>query len=323
MITRHIALICDDNYCFPTIVCIQSIISYASDDIQYVIHVCTFGLTHENVEKLECLGGGNVVIVINQFNKSAYEDRLKRISQKTHVTPAALIKFELPLYFTELDSILYLDSDIILKGNIDGLLSIDLDNYYLAAVYDFHTRINKINYSFNRDYNDFYFNSGVMLLNLKMMRQDDVTSKFWFYKENCTKTKLMDQETLNAVCESKVIPLSLIWNFNPFFYKERYLNEINNVYHTDFKDIKTLEKEVRIIHYVGKSDKPWLYEDASLRSYWDAALKEYDPGFQLVLEKYSPNSQSKVDSLKSKIKLFGIKGVVCFVINRLLNRTIL
>lgn len=323
MITSHIALICDDNYCFPTIVCIQSIINNVSDDIQYIIHVCTFGLSHDNVEKLQSLGKHNVQVVVSLFDKSAYEERLKRISQKTHVTPAALIKFELPVYFSELDSLLYLDSDIIVKRNIDELLNLCLGDNYLAAAYDFHSRINKINYSFKRDYNDFYFNSGVMLLNLRKMRQDNVTSLFWYYKENCTKTKLMDQETLNAVCGSKVIPLSLIWNFNPFFYDNRYLIEINNVYHEFFKDLDSLENEVRIIHYVGKSDKPWLYENARFRSYWDVALKGYNPDQRLKLEKYTSTSQNRIDSLKLKIQLFGVRGVVCFAINRLLKRTLL
>ena len=323
MTIRHIALICDDNYCFPTIVCIQSIVHNVSDDNRYVIHVCTFGLTNDNVEKLRCLGKKNVEVVVNLFDKSAYEERLRRISQKTHVTPAALIKFELPLFFSELDTILYLDSDIIVKKSIDELLKIDLNDNYLAAAYDFHSRINKINYSFNRDYTDFYFNSGVMLLNLKKMRCDDVTSKFWYYKEHCTKTKLMDQETLNAVCKSKVIPLSLIWNFNPFFYKDRYLIEINNVYNEDFKDLNELEKRVCIIHYVGKSDKPWLYEDATFRFYWDEELRGYNPEIKLELIKYPSNEQNKVDSLKSKINIFGVKGVFCFAINRLLKRTLL
>lgn len=323
MITKHIALICDDNYCFPTIVCIQSIINHASSNYEYVIHVCTFGLTKENKESLQRMGKNNVEVVINQFDMSDYREKLKKISQKTHVSPTALIKFELPVFFSELDTLLYLDSDIILKGSIDELFDVNLHDNYLAAAYEFHQRLNKINYSFKRDYQDFYFNSGVMLLNLNKMRQDDVTPKLWYFKENCTKTQLMDQETLNSVCMPKVVPLSIIWNFNPFFYKERYLKEINGVYHEDFNDLNALENKVCIIHYVGKSDKPWLYEDAKLRVFWDDSLKAYNPGAKLDLKKYPRDRQNKINSIRAKIRMFGTKGIMCYAVNRLLNRTLL
>ena len=196
----HIALITDDNYCIPTLVCTQSIILNTSPNNIYTIHICTFGLNAENINRFKLLSKGNVNISIDTFDGELYNRKLKLITQKTHVTPTALIKFELPNYFSSIDKMLYLDGDIIVKHQIDELLDIDLHGYYLAASYEFHCRINKINYSFRRDYDDFYFNSGVMFLNLKNMRTDNITSKLWDYKINHAKTRLMDQESLNAVC---------------------------------------------------------------------------------------------------------------------------
>lgn len=320
---KHIALITDDNYCFPTLVCIKSIINNAAESNDYVIHVCAFGLTESNVTKLRNLSTSNVTVVIDLFNATQYEAKLKQISQKTHVTPTALIKFELPNYFSELDTLLYIDGDIIIKNNIDSLLDMPLGSAYLAGSYEFHSRLNKINYSFKRDYDDFYFNSGVMLLNLDSMRKDDITEKLWYYKINHAKTRLMDQESLNAVCGHNTVPLSLVWNFNPVFLRDKYLAEINNVYKTTFMDVSKLEESVNIIHYVGKLDKPWIYKEATLRRYWDCTLDSYDESIKLELKSFERDTPGFVESSKSKISLFGIKGYLCFLINRLRNSTLI
>lgn len=319
----HIALITDDNYCIPTLVCIQSIIINTSPNNIYTIHICTFGLQDENISRFKSLSKANVNIMIDTFDGDLYKEKLKFISQKTHVTPTALIKFELPNYFSSIDKLLYLDGDIIVKGNIDELLGINLYGYYLAASYEFHCRINKINYSFHRDYDDFYFNSGVMLLNLKNMRTDNITSKLWHYKINHAKTRLMDQESLNAVCGLKTLPLSLRWNFNPFFLNEKFIPEINNVYRESFSTTDKLEEDVSIVHYVGKADKPWIYTDAKMREYWDSVaslIERVLPKFNLQV--YKRTNVSSIVSAKAKIKQFGLLGFVTFLINRLLKRTL-
>lgn len=319
----HIALITDDNYCIPTLVCIQSIIINTSPNNRYTIHICTFGLKDENICRFMSLSKDNVNIIIDTFDGDLYKSKLEQVSQKTHVTPTALIKFELPNYFSSIDKLLYLDGDIIVKGKIDELLGVNLYGYYLAASYDFHCRINKINYSFKRDYKDFYFNSGVMLLNLKVMRIDNITSKLWDYKINHAKTRLMDQESLNAVCGLNTLPLSLRWNFNPFFLNEKYITEINNVYGENFSSTEKLEEGVSIIHYVGKADKPWIYKDAKMREYWGSVANSIEGVIpKTILKDYQKINVSSIESAKAKIKLFGLLGFVTFLINRLLKRTL-
>ncbi|MBO7605742.1 MAG: hypothetical protein J6S61_04695 [Elusimicrobiaceae bacterium] len=171
-------------------------------------------------------------------------------------------------------SLLYLDSDIIVKGSIVELLNTDISGCYIAASYEFYCHLDRIRYSLHRSVsNDFYFNSGVMLLNLKRMREDSISESLWNYKLNKSKTKLMDQESLNAVCGLKSISLPIIWNFNPRFLSRKLLTEINKVYLTDYVSIDELEHDIKIIHYVGKPDKPWIYSTAHMRYYWDVIYK--------------------------------------------------
>ena len=314
--TKDIVFICDDNYCMPTIVSIQSIIDNGEiADSNVCIHVCTFGLSESNTALIQNIEKRGARISIDLFDFNQYECRINCISQKSHVTPTALIKFELPNFFSKLDSVLYLDSDIIVKGSIVELLNTDISGCYIAASYEFYCHLDRIRYSLHRSVsNDFYFNSGVMLLNLKRMREDSISESLWNYKLNKSKTKLMDQESLNAVCGLKSISLPIIWNFNPRFLSRKLLTEINKVYLTDYVSIDELEHDIKIIHYVGKPDKPWIYSTAHMRYYWDVIYKRLKWTSSLNLLETKQTTRSVYDSIRSKLTNYGIFGTFCFFV---------
>jgi len=72
--------------------------------------------------------------------------------------------------FPELDKILSLDIDTIVTENIDELWDIDISNYYIAGVRDTP--------EFNK--NGLYVNGGVLLCNLKKIREDKMDEKMIF-----------------------------------------------------------------------------------------------------------------------------------------------
>lgn len=310
---KHIALITDNNYCLPTLVCIKSIINHCSDSCNYIIHVCTLGLEASKISKFKKLSTANVSVVVDLFNNVLYEEKLRQFSQKTHVTPTALIKFELSNYYSYLDKLLYLDGDIIIKDSIDELLNIDISNYYVAASYEFWAYLMAIKYSF-RKRTSFYFNSGVMLLNLKKMRDNDIPNLLWDYKLHHTKTRLMDQESLNALCGKNAFPLPIKWNFNPMFLNYQYLSDINKIYGSEYVSINELEQDIKIIHYVGKHDKPWVYRNATLRKYWDDCYICFDDIDQINLVDYRPPQRTIIAKLVEKINQHGFIGTISFFV---------
>ena len=320
--TKDIAFICDDNYCMPTAVCVKSIIDNIVDDVDIItIHVCTFGLTRENVYLLQRLSTNRVKVVVDIFDTAQYKDRINSINQKSHVTPTALIKFEIANYFSYLDSMLYMDSDMIVKRDISELLSLDYNDSYIAASYEFWDHINKISYSLFRSVSkSFYFNSGVMLLNLKKMRDDNISDKLWYYKLNMAKTTLMDQESLNAICAETACHLPIKWNFNPLFKKQSYIKEINRVYCTNYKTLTELEEDVCIIHYVGSTDKPWKYKHANMRHYWDVYYNSLYPNYNLQLIEPSSTKRSSLEAIKDKIHQHGFYGFICNILYLLSER---
>lgn len=315
---NNIVLICDDAYAMPTMVCIQSIINHAEVRGKLCVHVCSFGLSEKNVRAFEKMGTARTNVCVHLFPRNSIEEKIERVSQKTHVTTTALIKLELPNYFSNLDKVLYLDSDTIVKGNINDLFCADITDYYLAASFEYWAHLINLRYKIHKDHNEkFYFNSGVMLLNLRKMREDNISEKLWEYKLNSTQTKLMDQECLNAVCGSAVMPLSIKWNFNPEFLVEENVEEINKVYTEAYLNCQHLFDDVRIIHFVGKMDKPWVYESAKLREYWH---KEYECLYGSTVLPLKPAETARKNIFASsldKIKAHGVIGFICFLCYRL------
>lgn len=270
---RHVVLITDDNYVMPTAVTIKSIEVNALSECQYIIHICSFGLSKDNIDYLNSMSTENFKIVIHIIQEDHYREKFGLISQKTHVTPSALIKFDLCKILDGLERVLYIDSDIIVNNSLNELFKYDIENYYLAASFEFWRYI--IAKKEGTDgLSDFYFNSGVMLFNLKKIREDNISDILWSVKINKfngqdNKSGLMDQDCFNDVCASMCYQLPIKFNFNPVFSKGNKIQDINKVYNLNYSSIQELLDDVVIIHYVGKTDKPWKYETANYVDLWE------------------------------------------------------
>ena len=237
------------------------------------IIVFSFNISDENKMSMERLSTHNVKIEVRKLCITDYQDKFSLIKQHTHVTPTSLIKFDLPYLCSDVSTLLYIDSDIIIKNDIIPLFKIDLSEYHLAASFELWSYLSKNTSSNNRvDDITFYFNSGVLLLNLDKMRNDNIPSKLWNKKYellNNPEKKRMDQDSFNEVCQNSTLPLPIIYNFNVAFYNEKYINAINLIYNTNYKSLPALLEDVCILHYVGKEDKPWVYESSNLCGIWD------------------------------------------------------
>jgi len=152
------------------------------------------------------------------------------------------------------DRLLYLDCDTIVMGDVSSLFDVDLGDSYLGAVLD---RISNI-LSVDLGSSDGYFNSGVLLINLKKWREDDLEKVILGEVEKqVNNPNLYEQPVLNWVLQGKVKILPLEYNYHPSFEKEfifyRVVND-GNFYSMD--DFNRIEVPV-IIHFYGVC-KPWF-----------------------------------------------------------------
>ena len=316
----HIALITDDKYVLPTAVCVKSI--YESHKFMLkceslVIHICTFGLEDKNISIFKSLENVNFLVEIDTFNLHDYKHYIEQINQKSHVTPTALIKFDLHNFFKDLNLLLYIDGDIIIKKDLFALFKTDLSNSYLAASYEFWKYIETEKFKFGVWDKNFYFNSGVMLLNLEKLRNDCITEKLWDYKINKAKTALMDQESLNVVCGFQTVHLPIKWNFNPAFFDAKYFKFIYDVYGVKYNSMKALYEDICVVHYVGAYDKPWKYKNARMAEEWFKNYKMIEDIGTIELRDV-PYDKSILKHAIKRIKAYGVLSFFsfCFYILR-------
>lgn len=307
----HIAYICDDNYAIPTYVSMVSVKDNAGDG-EYDVHVVTVGLSADNKRDFCALETNFFHVIIHEINLFSYKMRIDQISQRTHVTPTALLKFELANILGEVDKVLYLDSDVIVKKNIDELLDYPIAGFYGACAPELWKVLHRDNAE-----EKWYFNSGVMLLNLRLLREDKASLKLWEEKIRLSKdaaSKTMDQDTLNNVFSQRISPLHVKYNFNPYFAQKRYLKLINNFSDIPYYSTRALTEEIRIIHYVGKEDKPWIYSNARMAGFWDNYyLKVKENLNDLGRKKSKRGVKYRLESFQKSVKKRGLIKTVNLV----------
>lgn len=311
---RHIAFISDDNYIFPTTIAIYSLISNIFQDKQhkYIIHVFSFGLTKKNQKKMTQLGKENSKVIIHCVDYQKYKDLLEAANQKTHVTPTALLKFELVNLLPEVDELLYLDGDIVIKDNIGSIFDYDITNYALAASFEFWTYLTKL-FEFDGilELPEFSFNSGVMLLNLRYFRENSIDKKLWKVKfESCNQAKkkenMMDQTTFNIVTAKCCLHLPIKYNCNNQFTEGVDIEHINKAFGVSYKNSTELKKDAVIIHFVGKKDKPWLYTGMRCQEIWDEYCEKYGVNvMDLKRQQFKKGIRHYFKRLKRSIEMRG------------------
>jgi len=191
------------------------------------------------------------------------------------------------------DRLIYLDPDTIVVGNIDPLVDIlsseEFDKYYGAACLDPSYVIKKY-YGFKR--NECYFNTGLMLINLKKWRENRIQDVFM--KEAIRrngKSIDVDQGYINCVLINKILKLPAKYNVSPLFYRD--YNEVCKFFNKgEWYSKSEYDKAVKqpvMIHYSGgKHDRPWFSNcDHPKREEWrkylamtewrDIKLQEYPP----------------------------------------------
>jgi len=174
-----------------------------------------------------------------------------------HVTIATYFRLMIPeLIDTSIEKILFLDSDIIIRHDITKLWDNDISDYTHAAVENpCITEDYKQNLGISK--NNDYFNAGVMLINLKLWRELEITSKsIQFIQDYPKKIKYWDQDVLNYLLQGKWLNLEPYWNAQEAFFRDLSASEIG-VTPDKFQRARF---NPALVHYTGSGIcKPWYF----------------------------------------------------------------
>lgn len=162
----------------------KSLLKYSDvDKIYFIIEDDEF--PYELPPEIECK---------NLSNQTYFRPNGPNYNENLCLTWMVLIRAALPKIFPDLDRILTLDVDTLVRDNISHMWDIDLDGYYLAA-----TKEEALSKEENRD----YINMGMAMINLKKWREDKMDDKIiaaldkYFYRYN-------EQDCINDFCEGKI-----------------------------------------------------------------------------------------------------------------------
>lgn len=246
----NMVLITDANYMDFTRVAINSAKETKCPGSLYNFYVMTLDISQSDEVALKALEGENVTVtLLPQKETDLFYIR------ETHVSKTSLLKYYITEALPELDKVLYLDSDILVLHDLTKLYQTDVSEVYLAAVKDpswFFENSHVL--ELNLEDRGFYFNSGVMLLNLKKFREDGLLKKLEDFTNNNFRT-YMDQDALNVIVGNSVVLLPFEDNAMYFFFEHVDLPVMSEFYGRNWENYEQVFAPVTIVHFAS-SKKP-------------------------------------------------------------------
>lgn len=154
----------------------------------------------------------------------------------------------------ELDRILYLDVDVVVINSLRTFYEMDFESSYFVGCT--HTRefLTKLNQArLQSDKAVAYINTGVLLMNLNVLRQVIRLEEISAYVREHEKALILpDQDILTALYGDKIkLADSLRYNLS-----DRVLNFYNGSHPKGKRDVNWVRRNTAIIHYCGRN-KPW------------------------------------------------------------------
>lgn len=264
-----IVLSSDDKYAPFMYTTMLSILENGKKETFYIFYLLVpYNFSKSNQKIIQELANKYNCYLNFIYIKKIFDDLIMKISHITMPTYYRLLIGD--LLPRDLDKCIYLDVDICVIKDLTELFYINMENNYIAGVVSPTFYINeKSNCKrLNLPSMKQYVNAGVLLINLKQIRRNNMTKKFIeLSKKNY---KIQDQDVLNVACYGKIITLPP--KFNAMTSRLQLKNPlIRDLYTED--DINEAKNSPFIIHYSDKN-KPWNNIGIYMENYWwDIAKK--------------------------------------------------
>lgn len=158
------------------------------------------------------------------------------------------------------ERVLYLDCDTVVLKSLKGLWNTNLHGFVAGAVME-PTIYPVIKKQIGLEDKDPYFNSGVLLIDLKKWREEEAQKKLLdFYREMGGKLFAGDQDTINGALKGRIRPLSPVYNFftNYRYFHYSHLTRLSPLYEMiPEKTYRQAKRHPAIVHYMG-DERPWI-----------------------------------------------------------------
>lgn len=270
----------DDGYIPFLAVALQSLIENSSKNYYYSIKILYTNIEEENKQKISKYKKENVNIEFVDLNY--YIKKVKdKLYTRDYYTKTTYFRLFIPNLYPQYDKAIYLDSDIVVLGDIAELYNVNMGNNLIAAAPDDVIQTTKVFQEYVEkvvgvaDYRN-YFNAGILLMNLDEFRKFNFQEKFLYLLETIKFTVAQDQDYLNRLCKGKVKIIDKAWDRMPIA----------------IDDMK--EEDIKVIHY-NLAYKPWHFENVLYKDYfWKYAQKtEFYKQIEDIRKSYTEEERFK------------------------------
>ena len=248
-----LVLACDEGYAMPLATTLRSVAESNQCHWPLDVNVLNDGFSNDAKEKvIQSLPDGSMHIRWIPVDLSLFE----QFGLLDHVSRMTFARLQIPRIFAETASkILYLDTDILVLGDLSPLFQTDLGDASVGAVLDFHVDSNLKSVRPERTVGvprvRNYFNAGVLLIDVGTCRQRMVAEKALDYLRGHADSPYADQDALNVACDGDWKQLDTTWNFQN--------------HHTKRIRREPASKRPAIVHFI-TSSKPWKPSSASVNA---------------------------------------------------------
>lgn len=251
-----------DDY-FHLLVAISSIIRHSGVDNLYFIILVPMNFSEYSIDNINSIFQNIYhkrvnIVKIDKFSDAFLSGKL--------IPYSTYFRLLIPTLFPQFDKVIYLDIDTITLGDINELYNHNIDNFYVAGVKAPYASVikNREAYAKNLKIKDLYqyINAGVLLLNLKKIRNDKLEQ----YMIDLVKDRYVcqDQDIINKVFYDNICHLNFKFNL-----MTKYANTSQEILSKSFsaEELKSAWENPLIIHYADKI-KPWNEPNSPYASLW-------------------------------------------------------
>lgn len=268
----------DDKYAMPLAVTVRSALENLNSDCRIILYIIDGEIKNRNKQRiLKTLESEKCEVRFTPISQ-AFIESIENIHKYT-ITEGQTKKYlSIATYFRlfipdilpqQIEKAIYLDCDLIIKGDLNKLWQIDLEENYVLAVQDSWMPFAKdglLNYQqLGIEPNAKYFNAGVLVLNIKKWRADKVFNRaIECLNLNRNDIRFADQDVLNILFSGKWGELHPRWNVTARTYE--YSSWEQTPYSEDVYNNLILEMP-HIIHFIS-GEKPWNCRDVPLKEHF-------------------------------------------------------
>ncbi len=262
----------DNNYVFPTLVSMTSLVENAGNNTFYSIYVM--------IDKEFSQENQNIIKTVEQKHVEHCEvfflkmnDKYKNETLNNRLKTPCYYRLELHNLLPNINKIIYLDGDTGIFEDLTELINIDMKgNYILGFLDSLPNAIEKFGIP-----NATVLCSGVLLMDLDALRKNNMTEKFnKFIAEQKEKINQQDQTIINVVCQDKISTLPPkygIWCFEAKIHALKHNNRQRPWLKYNEEEFLKAYSHPAILHYVWP--KPYWRRKRPIfnKEWWDYAKR--------------------------------------------------